>query len=54
LVEAFDLPAGLGVVGTRMRQSDAQRGEVAFERDLAAAAWTGGEDRAVVSQDRGW
>jgi hypothetical protein len=47
LVEAFDLAAGLGVVGAGVGQSDVQRGQVAFERDLAAAAGGGGEDRAV-------
>ena len=53
LVEALDLAAGLGMVGTRVRQSDVQRGEVTFERDLAAAAGGGGEDRGVVGEHAG-
>ena len=53
LVEAFDFAAGLGVVGTRVDQADAEGGQVAFERDLTAAARLGGEDGAVVCEDGG-
>jgi hypothetical protein len=47
LVEALDLAAGLRVVGPGMAVGDSQGGELAFERDPAAAAVQAGEDRAV-------
>jgi hypothetical protein len=54
LVEAFDLPAGLGVVGAGVVQPDVEGGAQLLERDLAAAAWGAGEDRGVVGQHARW
>ena len=47
LVEALDLAAGLRVVGPAVAEPDPQGGELAFERDPAAAAVEAGEDGAV-------
>ena len=38
LVEAFGFPTGLRVVGAAVGQADAQGGQLAFQRDPAAAA----------------
>jgi len=51
LVEAFDLAAGLGVVGSRVLGLDAQELELGLEDDLAAAG-VGGEDGSVVGEQR--
>jgi len=47
LVQAFDLPAGLRVVGAAVAEGDPQRGEFALKGDPAAAAVKAGEDGAV-------
>jgi hypothetical protein len=49
-VETLDLPAGLRVVRAAVAEGDAQRGELALERDPAAAAVKASEDRAVVGE----
>lgn len=49
LVEAFDLAAGLGVVGPGVLDGDAQGQEFEFERG-GAVAGLGGEDGVVVGE----
>ena len=49
LVEALDLPAGLGVVGPGVFEDDAQLGELGGEC-AAVTAKGRGEDRAVVAE----
>jgi hypothetical protein len=41
LVEPFDLAAGLGVVGTRVFESDTERFEQCFDHDFAVAVFRG-------------
>jgi len=53
LVEAFDLAAGLGVVGPAVVEGDAARGEGEFEGHPSTAAVAAGEHRAVIGQHRG-
>jgi hypothetical protein len=52
LVEAFDLAAGLGVVGAGVLVVDPQPDELEFDGTGAVAA-LGGEDRPVVGEHRG-
>ena len=52
LVEAFDLPAGLGVVGPGMLRGDGEGLEECFEDDFAASVF-GGVDAAVVGEQTG-
>jgi len=52
-VEAFDLAAGLGVVGARVLEGDPEVGELGFE-GADAVAVGGGEHGAVVGEHRGW
>jgi hypothetical protein len=47
LVEPFDLPAGLGVVGPGVAEPDAAQSEGDFERDPALTPLFGGEDGPV-------
>jgi hypothetical protein len=51
LVEPFDFPAGLGVVGAGVLVVDAEGEQLELDR-AAAVAGFGGEDRAVVGQHR--
>lgn len=51
LVEPFDLAAGLGMVGARVLQLDAQGEQLGLERGGAAAV-LGGVDKAVIGEDR--
>ena len=48
-MEALDLAAGLGVVGSRVLAFDAKTFEFGLEHDFAATG-VGGEDRAVVGE----
>nr|WP_254902513.1 hypothetical protein [Mycobacterium simiae] len=52
LVEAFDLAAGLGVVGPGVFEDDAQGGQFGLQGSAPAGAGgvSGGEDHAVVGQ----
>ncbi len=52
-MEAFDLAAGLRVVGPAVGEADPAAGQGEFERDASAAAVGAGEHRAVVGQHRG-
>jgi hypothetical protein len=57
LVEPFDLPAGLRMVGAGVVEADAEAAEFDLERDPAAAdsfaGESAGEDHAVVGEHRG-
>ena len=53
LVKAFDLSAGLRMVGPRMFVDDAHLAEQCFERRHTATR-TAVEDRTIVSQVRNW
>jgi hypothetical protein len=50
LVEALDLAAGLRVVGAGAAVGDPEGGELAFQRDPAAAAVAAGEHGRVVGE----
>ena len=50
-MEAFDLSAGLRVVGPGMAEADAAGIQGDFEHDSAGAAVAAGVDGAVVAQD---
>ena len=52
LVEAFDFPAGLGVIRPGVFEDDAELGEFGCECATVTAE-RGGEDGAVVGEDRG-
>jgi hypothetical protein len=56
LLEAFDLAAGGGVVGSGVLLDDAEAAEFGLEAVAAplAAGEAGGEDHAVVGQRRRW
>lgn len=56
LVEAFDFPAGGGVVGGGVDLADLQAAEFGFEAvaSAAAAGQPGGEDHAVVGEGGVW
>ena len=47
LVQSLDLAAGLRVVGPAVAVGDPQRGELAFERDPAAAPVEAGKDSTI-------
>ena len=49
-MEAPGLAAGLRVVGPAVAEPDPQGGELASERDPAAAAVQAGKDRAIVGE----
>jgi len=53
LVEAFELPAGLGVAGAGEDVADAESPHVPFEAGLASSAQTAAEAGAVVRHDMG-
>ena len=56
LVEAFDFPAGGGVVGGGVDLADSEVAEFGFEfvASAAAAGESGGEDHAVVGEGGVW
>jgi hypothetical protein len=53
LVEAFDLAAGLWMVGAAVAKADAAGMQGDFEGDAAGAAVAAGENRAVVAEQAG-
>jgi hypothetical protein len=52
LVEAFDLAAGLGVVGAGVLRADAQGEQLGFDGAAVVAAHRRREDGAVVGEER--
>ena len=53
LLEAFDLAAGLGVVGAGVVEADTEAAELDLEGDAAAATLSAGEHGAVVGEHAG-